>query len=539
MMGQTTVKQAIKVSIRVTAITPITFTTSWDGITKIILVFSERLTTQFSSSDFDLSSGTVTSVRNFADSTTRHLTVSSVPVNTQITVEYVGNGVLNLGGSEKLQNGASNVTPTSPNPQPPTITAIGNVNVNEGSYKEVGVTARDGSNSDITLSLVSAPTWVSIDDNHNGNGEVEITVPREATSTSYSVTVRATNDNGYDTETFRININEINQAPILSGIGNKSIKETSNLSFSISASDSDRPSQTLRYSMSNSPTGSTINESTGLFSWTPNNSQVGTHTISFTVTDNGSPAYSDSQDVTFTITEILGMLVIVPLDDVTINEGDTSIVTVSTSGNSDNTITYTLINSPSWVTITGDTIVIPTTYYHAGDYTITVKATSGDDSSTVSFDVTVNDSHPVRYGPTSYPFATVDNNHSTLEVTEGESFIIKFQYSEAISERGWVCFGLTNSDGNEVRDNSQDIRLWNDDRQYSYDGIQWGGYGELYDVYYDTCKYIKPGDQMWLDIYTFVDDDTEGDETYYLKIIEDDSYPKFTPRTIPLIINES
>ncbi len=294
----------IKVSIRVTALTPITFTTTWDGISKIILVFSERLTTQFSTSDFRLSSGTITSVTNFADSTTRHLAVSSVPVNTQITVEYVGNGVLNLGGSEKLQNGASDVTPTSPNPQPPRITTISNVNVNEGSYREVDVTARDGSTNNITLTLDSAPTWVAIDDNHNGNGEIEITVPSEATSTRYSVTVRATNNNGYDTETFNIIIGEINQSPILSDIGNKSVKEESTLSFRLSSSDSDRPSQTLRYSMSNAPTGSSINSSTGLFSWTPNHSQVGTHSIIFTVTDDGFPISSDSQNVEFTVTAI-------------------------------------------------------------------------------------------------------------------------------------------------------------------------------------------------------------------------------------------
>ncbi len=294
----------IKVSIRVTALTPITFTTTWDGISKIILVFSERLTTQFSSSDFRLSSGIITSVTNFADSTTRHLAVSSVPVNTQITVEYVGNGVLNLGGSEKLQNGASDITPTSPNPQPPRITTISNVNVNEGSYREVDVTARDGSTNNITLTLDSAPTWVAIDDNHNGNGEIEITVPSEATSTRYSVTVRATNNNGYDTETFNIIIGEVNQAPSLDNISDIESESEEVISFTVSATDSDRPSQTLRYSMSGSPSGGTINDTTGLFSWTPNHSQVGTHSIIFTVTDDGFPISSDSQNVEFTVTAI-------------------------------------------------------------------------------------------------------------------------------------------------------------------------------------------------------------------------------------------
>src|SRR5207253_9240199 len=50
-------------------------------------------------------------------------------------------------------------------------------------------------------------------------------------------------------ETFNITVTELNTAPVLAAIGNKSVTEGSTLSFTISATDSDLPAQTLANSM--------------------------------------------------------------------------------------------------------------------------------------------------------------------------------------------------------------------------------------------------------------------------------------------------
>jgi len=64
-----------------------------------------------------------------------------------------------------------------------------------------------------------------------------------------------------------------NKPPVLDRIGDKSIDENQELSFQISATDPD--GDTLAYSVSNRPTGSTFNASTRTFAWIPSYQQSG------------------------------------------------------------------------------------------------------------------------------------------------------------------------------------------------------------------------------------------------------------------------
>jgi hypothetical protein len=92
-----------------------------------------------------------------------------------------------------------------------------------------------------------------------------------------------------------------NQAPTLNGqrqpdaaIGNQTISEHLPFTFTATATDADA-GQTLTFSLANGtsglvPAGASINPTTGLFSWTPTESQgPGTFTFDVVVTDNGSP----------------------------------------------------------------------------------------------------------------------------------------------------------------------------------------------------------------------------------------------------------
>jgi len=88
---------------------------------------------------------------------------------------------------------------------------------------------------------------------------------------------------------------QINRAPVLAAIGNKSADTGSPLTFTVSANDPDGNS--LTYSATNLPTNATFNPTTRTFAWTPTDVQVGTYTISFTVSDD---SLSDSESVGIT-----------------------------------------------------------------------------------------------------------------------------------------------------------------------------------------------------------------------------------------------
>jgi hypothetical protein len=90
-------------------------------------------------------------------------------------------------------------------------------------------------------------------------------------------------------------VGDVNRPPALNTIGAKSVDEDSLLTFTITASDPD--GDDLTYSASNVPTGASFNATSQTFSWTPDYGSAGNYTVTFIVTDNGSPVQSDSEQV--------------------------------------------------------------------------------------------------------------------------------------------------------------------------------------------------------------------------------------------------
>ncbi|MDB6031447.1 MAG: N-acetylmuramoyl-L-alanine amidase, partial [Verrucomicrobiales bacterium] len=151
--------------------------------------------------------------------------------------------------------------------------------------------------------------------------------PSEAQGPGTNVVTIRVSDNGTPAlsafETITIVVSEVNSAPVLTSIVNKTVKEGSPLVFAAIASDADIPAQTLVYSLDNgAPEGASINPVTGLFTWTPTESQgPSTNLITIRVTDNGSPAANASQTFTIIVTDVNSAPVLPLISTMTIDEG--------------------------------------------------------------------------------------------------------------------------------------------------------------------------------------------------------------------------
>ncbi len=88
-----------------------------------------------------------------------------------------------------------------------------------------------------------------------------------------------------------------NSAPLLSVIANRTVHAGSWVVISNAASDSDLPANTLTFSLApGGPPGASVQPTSGLFTWLTSDADANTtHNFSITVTDNGSPALSDSR----------------------------------------------------------------------------------------------------------------------------------------------------------------------------------------------------------------------------------------------------
>jgi hypothetical protein len=91
-------------------------------------------------------------------------------------------------------------------------------------------------------------------------------------------------------------------APILS----YTINEGTSITITNSATDSDTPPQTLMYSLDlGAPGGMSIDPATGIISWTPAELQgPGNYSITVRVTDDGTPALSDSKNFSVRVNEV-------------------------------------------------------------------------------------------------------------------------------------------------------------------------------------------------------------------------------------------
>src|SRR5207249_438776 len=108
------------------------------------------------------------------------------------------------------------------------------------------------------------------------------------------------------TNAFKVIVTEVNSAPVLTVPDNQTITELSRLVVTNTATDSDVPANTLTFSLVSPPAGMSIDPSSGVLTWTPTEAQgPSTNVISVKVTDNGTPALSDSKSFKVKIVQAL------------------------------------------------------------------------------------------------------------------------------------------------------------------------------------------------------------------------------------------
>lgn len=182
---------------------------------------------------------------------------------------------------------------------PPTLADVpGNATIAEEAQYGFTATATDIENSPLVFSLVGEPDGASIDP---GTGAFSWT-PSEAQGPGvYSFGVRVSDGVASTDSAISITVSEVNVAPHLGPISNQTGYWGNAFSFTAAATDPDIPANTLTFNLIGAPAGASINGSTGTFAWTPASGQIGSHTFTVRVTDNGSPSLHDEQSVTINV----------------------------------------------------------------------------------------------------------------------------------------------------------------------------------------------------------------------------------------------
>ncbi|WP_342304249.1 PGF-pre-PGF domain-containing protein [Methanolobus sp. ZRKC5] len=179
----------------------------------------------------------------------------------------------------------------------PVFNAIGDLNVSVGELVSFNLSANDvDENDDLTFYNVSV---LPLGSAFYPNNQSFMWEP--ASIGNYSVTFGVTDNYQTDTVTGTIVVNDtvvvVNHAPELATVSDRSVNESEELSFTLTANDVDN--DTLVYSMSGLQEAASLNSTTGVFSWTPIIGDAGTYLVIFDVSDG---EYNANESVSITVT---------------------------------------------------------------------------------------------------------------------------------------------------------------------------------------------------------------------------------------------
>jgi hypothetical protein len=172
---------------------------------------------------------------------------------------------------------------------PPVLGAIGGKSVNENELLTFPVSATDADAQDtLSYSATGLPSGAGF------SGQTFSWRPDYSQAGSYQLTFTVSDGRGQSSETVTISVANVNRAPALNSVSDRSVDSGNPLQFSISATDADGDS--LTYSATGLPAGANLTGQS--FTWTPTSGQVGSYEITFAASDG---SLSDSKTATLVV----------------------------------------------------------------------------------------------------------------------------------------------------------------------------------------------------------------------------------------------
>jgi PGF-pre-PGF domain-containing protein len=263
----------------------------------------------------------------------------------------------------------------------------------------------------------------------------------------YYVKFNVTDDIDVDSETITITVTNLDRAPELESIGNKTVNENSSLSFTLSGTDEDGDDVT--YSANGLPENAILDTGSGDFNWTPQYNESGIYNVEFVAWANG---LNDSEVINITVLNVDRAPELADIGNKEIDENESLTFTISAtdSDEEETTITYSANNIPEGAILDSDTGIFSWTpfYNQSGVHNIEFVATSNDlnDAQTIAIKVNNVDRAPV--------FDTIAGQ------TVNENSTLTFNVSAIDPDEDDITYSASNLPGNSSLDYDSGEFTW-------------------------------------------------------------------------------
>jgi PGF-pre-PGF domain-containing protein len=229
------------------------------------------------------------------------------------------------------------------------------------------------------------------------NGNVFEWTPGYSDDGTYSVEFNVTDGIDTDSETITITVTDVNRAPELDTIGDKTVLEDTLLSIPLLGSDDD--GNPLNYNTN--ATFGTLNGN--VFEWTPGYSDDGTYSVEFNVTDGID---TDSEIITITVTDVNRAPELAAIGDKSVLED--SLLSITLSGNDADLDTLEYSSNATFGTLTANVFEWTPGFGEAGTYDVEFSVTDGIATDSETITITVNIAPNSTKSITAFKFETLD-----------------------------------------------------------------------------------------------------------------------------------
>ncbi|MCP3998380.1 MAG: hypothetical protein GY722_25445, partial [bacterium] len=297
----------------------------------------------------------------------------------------------------------------------PLISTISDQTLVEGDPLTLSLSASDPDGAAPSLSAVGLPSWATLVDNGDGTGSISGT-PAFGDAGISTVTVTASDGSLTDETTFKLTVTAGNRSPVFdTTLSDRTDAEGVSVALDAAATDPD--GDPITYAATGLPPGIVIAPITGAITGTLSYDAAGSHPVTVTVTDNGTPILDASQSFVWTVTNTNRAPILVPIPPILGPEQTDLTFTAVANDPDGGTITYSLAGAPAGATIAPDSGVfswIPSEAQGEGSYAFTVIATDdGSPALTDTKTVTITVAE-VNLPPTVDPIGDQQNDQGDL-----------------------------------------------------------------------------------------------------------------------------
>ena len=274
------------------------------------------------------------------------------------------------------------VTKTTPAlPSPPT--APSTLTATTLSSSKINLTWADKSTNEtgfeIWRSLTTNTNFILLKTlGNNSTSQVNYIDSSLYANVTYYYKVRAVGVGGYSVYTNQVSKTTLNTAPVVSAIGNITMRYSTSKVINIAAADSD--GDPITFTITNLPAFGTFANTgigAGKLTFNPGTTQQGTYAIGVTAADN----HGGTGNTSFMLTVNNNYPpILTPLSNITVAEGSINTTNLSANDQDGNTgLIWSLSGAPSFVSLAGSngTAVLSSKpgYANAGSYNVTVIVT--------------------------------------------------------------------------------------------------------------------------------------------------------------------